>query len=65
MECLKPLKAFQNYVEHMLMKGLRVEHVTYEDWCEAMDFVERYGLLPANAVHVAVALYEGGCGSDR
>lgn len=58
-ECLKPLKAFQEYVEHMLMKGLRVVCVTYDDWRNATYFIERYGLLPADAIRVAIALRVG------
>ncbi len=59
MECIKPLKTFQKYIEHMLTRGLRVEYVTYEDWREATDFIRRYGLLPTDAIHVAVALRVG------
>jgi len=58
-ECLKPLKAFRKYVEHMLAKGLRVVCVTYEDWRDAARFIEKYGLLPADAIHVAIALRVG------
>ncbi len=55
-ECIKILKTFYDYVEYMLGKGLRVEYVMYDDWCNAIDIVERYGLLPTDAIHVAVAL---------
>lgn len=58
-ECLKLLKAFRKYVEHMLTKGLRVAYATYDDWCRALCLVERYGLLPADAMHVAIALRVG------
>lgn len=55
-ECIKTLRSFYNYVEYLLRKGLRVEYVTYDDWCNAISIVEKYGLLPADAIHVAVAL---------
>ncbi len=58
-ECVKILRTFYNYVEYMLRKGLRVEYVTYDDWRNAIAIVERYGLLPADAIHVAVALRIG------
>ncbi len=40
----------------MLGKELRVEYVAYDDQCNAIDIVERCGLLPVDAIHVAVAL---------
>jgi len=58
-ECLKPLKEFQKYIEHMLTKGLRVVCVTYEDWRNATRFIRKYGLLPADAIHVTIALRVG------
>lgn len=58
-ECLKPLNAFQKYIEHMLTRGLRMVCVTYEDWRNATRFTGKYGLLPADTVHVAIALRVG------
>ncbi len=55
-ECIKLLKIFHNYIEHSLTKGLRVEFIIYEDWCNAISIMEKYDLLPADALHVAVAL---------
>ena len=28
----------------------------YDDWLRALNIIEKYGLLPADAIHVAVAL---------
>lgn len=53
--CFKSLRKFVEYVEFMLTRGLRVEEVLYVDWLKSLEFVERYGLLPADALHVAVA----------
>jgi len=57
--CTKVLREFHRYVEYMLTKGLRVEYVTYEDWRKSIEVMERYGLLPADAIHLAVALRIG------
>ena len=57
--CAETARRFYEYIEHMLLGGLRVEHVTYDDWRQAMEIFERYGLLPADAIHVAVALRVG------
>lgn len=43
----------------MLTKGLRVEYITYEDWKKSIEIMEKYGLLPADVIHVAVALRVG------
>jgi len=55
-ECVKLLREFHSYIEFMLSRGLRVEYVMYDDWLNALDFIGRYGLLPADAIHLAVAL---------
>jgi len=55
-ECVKVLKSFYNYIEYLLMRGLRVEYITYNDWCNAINIIEEYGLLPVDAIHVAIAL---------
>ena len=54
-ECMGTLRRFQEYIEYMLTRGLRVEYVSYEDWARALDLMEKYGLLPADAIHLAVA----------
>ncbi len=58
-ECGKVLKEFHKYVEHLTYRNLRVEPVTYSDWQNAADITVKYGLLPADAIHVAVALRLG------
>lgn len=55
-KCVELLRSFRNYIEYLLMRGLRVEYVTYDDWLRALNIIEKYGLLPADAIHVAVAL---------
>ncbi len=54
--CITTINTFLDYVEYMTGRGLRIEHVTYEDWRRSIEFIERYGLLPADALHLAVAL---------
>lgn len=58
-ECVGVLGKFYWYIEYMTAKGLRVEYVAYEDWRRALHFIEKYGLLPADAIHLAVALRVG------
>ena len=57
--CIEPVKVFHEYVEYMSTKGLRIEYVTSEDWRKSIEIMERYGLLPADALHVATALRIG------
>ncbi len=54
-KCMVVLRKFYEYVEYMMSRGLRVEPVIYSDWVKALDITEKYGLLPADAMHVAVA----------
>ncbi len=58
-KCMLVLREFYEYVEYMLSRGLRVEHVLYSDCVKALEIVEEYGLLPADAIHVAVAMRLG------
>jgi len=53
------LIAFRNYIDYLYSGGLRIEPLLYSDWLNALGFVEKYGLLPADAVHLAVALRSG------
>jgi len=55
-ECCKVVRKFLSYIEYLYGRGLRIENVTYSDWVESVAIVEKYGLLPADALHVAVAL---------
>ncbi len=54
-QCINVVKEFHNYIDYMLLKGLRVEHVDYSDWEKALHYIQEYGLLPADAIHLAVA----------
>ena len=53
---LEVVRKFYEYIEYLFLKGLRVEPVMYSDWQKAYEIMRKYGLLPADAVHVAVAL---------
>ncbi|MEM3994300.1 MAG: PIN domain-containing protein [Thermofilum sp.] len=54
-ECFKALEEFSRYIEHLAERGLRVEEILYSDWSKSLSYVEAYGLLPADALHLAVA----------
>ncbi len=30
--------------------------VTYDDWHESIDIIRKYGLLPADSIHVAITM---------
>jgi predicted nucleic acid-binding protein len=53
------LKEPYRYIEYMFAKGLRVEYIAYEDWKKSIEIMEKYGLLPADALHMAAALRIG------
>jgi len=55
-EAVKLLRKVHRYMKDLSMEGLRVESITYGDWESSMRFIEKYGLLPADALHLAVAL---------
>ena len=55
-ECMRVLRKFYEYVDYLYTRGLRIEYLVYEDWVKALEIIEKYGLLPADAIHVAVAL---------
>lgn len=59
LECIKILKNFRDYIDYLTTKGLRIVDVTYDDWREAIEMVERYGILPADSMHIRVALRKG------
>jgi len=56
MKCIKVIETFYKYIEYLLTRGLRVEYVTYNDWINSIKIMRDYGLLPVDAIHVAVAL---------
>lgn len=33
-----------------------MEETTYSDWENSVQYIDRYGLIPADALHLAVAL---------
>lgn len=55
-KAITTLSAFRDYIDYLYSSGLRIEPLLYSDWLSALSFVDKYGLLPADAVHVAVAL---------
>lgn len=55
-KAMATLSAFRGYIDYLYSGGLRMEPLLYSDWLSALNFVDKYGLLPADAVHVAVAL---------
>ena len=58
-ECIKLLKKFRDYINYLSTKGLRVAAVTYDDWSSSLEIIEGYGLLPADSIHIRVALRKG------
>ena len=50
---------FGEYVDFLLTRGLRVENLMKRDWILSISFVEKCGLLPADTVHLAVAVRLG------
>ena len=55
-KAITTLSAFRDYIDYLYSGGLRIEPLLYSDWLSALSFVDKYGLLPADAVHIAVAL---------
>lgn len=55
-QCLALVRKVQDYVEHLCERGLRVAEIEYQDWENSLRYIDRYGLLPADAMHLAVAL---------
>lgn len=53
--CSRAVEEFARYVEHLSGRGLRVEALLYGDWLKGTSYVEMHGLLPADALHLAVA----------
>ncbi len=42
-ECMHTLYRFYEYIEFLLSRGLRIEPITYSDWKNSLEFIERYG----------------------
>lgn len=58
-ECIKLLKRLKDYIEYLAKRGLRAVDVAYDDWSSSIKIMERYGLFPADSMHVNVALRKG------
>lgn len=56
-ECVKPVREFERYLDSMA--GLAWVPILDSDLWSALRIVERYSLLPADAVHAALALRLG------
>jgi len=54
-KCLETIREFYGYIDYMYTRGLRVEYVTYDDWRKSLEYMKKHGLLPADALHLAVA----------
>ncbi|PLJ76905.1 type II toxin-antitoxin system VapC family toxin [Infirmifilum sp. SLHALR2] len=54
-KCFTVLEELSRYIEKLSEGGLRVEPILHTDWLVSTRYVEKYGLLPADAMHVAVA----------
>jgi len=49
------LQEFRDYIGYMLSRGLRLEPLLGSDWWDAVEIVSVWGLLPADALHLAAA----------
>ena len=54
-KCIEKIKLFNNYIIQLYNNGLRVVHIDLNDYLNAVKFIETHGLLPADAIHAAVA----------
>ncbi len=54
-KCFETIKQFYKYIEYMHSRGLRIEYITYRDWVKSLEYIEKHGLLPADALHLAIA----------
>ncbi len=53
--CMEVLQGFYDYIEYLYTRGLRIEPIVYNDWTQSLRIIRNYGLLPADALHLAVA----------
>lgn len=58
-KCIELLKKFHEYIEYLTGRGLRLTSITYDDWRSSIEVIRRCGLLPADSIHVAIALRVG------
>ncbi len=54
-ECLEPVKTFKDYILYLSEKGLEIEEERISDWIESINITEEYGVLPRDALYIAVA----------
>lgn len=55
-QCSAFVNKVQQYIRHLCERGLRVASIEYEDWENSLRHVDKYGLLPADAINLSVAL---------
>ncbi len=53
--CLEKVSFFNRYVLYLSNNSLRIVHIDLEDYLNAVEYMEKYGLLPADAIHIAVS----------
>jgi predicted nucleic acid-binding protein len=51
---LRPLKEYSQYIEILKISGLKILNVEYEDISMAVEISSEYGLITADAMHLAV-----------
>ena len=58
-KCIEPIEKFLKYIEYLSSRGLRIESITYKDWIESVEIGRKYGLFPADSIHVAIVMRIG------
>ncbi len=51
---LRPLKEYSQYIEILKISGLKILNLEYEDVSMAVEISSEYGLITADAMHIAV-----------
>ena len=54
-KCFNKIWAFKEYILHLTYHGLRIIDIRFQDYLDSLEYIHRYGLLPADAIHLAVA----------
>ncbi len=53
-DCQQKVRVFYQYLDYLISLGsLKVEPIDYTIACASIEYAERFGLLPSDAVHVA------------
>ena len=55
-EYMKPIEKFHECIGFLSRRGLRIETVTYRDWVKSIEISKKYGMFPANSVHIAMRI---------